>query len=168
MANLDENLPSAPGTGDPPAAAPLTSSPPDVETRRRAAAILEVLGGALSPAEAAAALAISLPRYYLLEARALEGLVAACEPRTRGRAGAAGRNLQALLRENNRLKQDLFRTQALARAVQRAAGVQAGQDSQERPRKRRKPRARALKAARQISPSPTPPAGSAPDVEPPP
>src|SRR5687768_12360377 len=51
-------------------------SPPAVatasEAQRLAATILEVLGGVRSPPQAAQALAISLPRYYQLEARALE------------------------------------------------------------------------------------------------
>src|SRR5947209_17562740 len=58
---------------------------PSREARQRAAAILEVLAGARSPTEAAQALGVSLPRYYLLEARALGGLLAACEPQPPGR-----------------------------------------------------------------------------------
>jgi len=54
------------------------------ETKRLAAAILEVLAGVRSPADAAKTLEISLPRYYLLEQRALAGLLAACEPRAKG------------------------------------------------------------------------------------
>jgi hypothetical protein len=53
--------------------------------KRQAAAILEVLAGARTPTEAATALAVSLPRYYQLESRALEGLVAACVPKPKGR-----------------------------------------------------------------------------------
>lgn len=41
------------------------------EARKLAAAILEVLGGTLTPADAAAAMGVSPPRYYLLESRAL-------------------------------------------------------------------------------------------------
>ncbi len=51
------------------------------EAQRLAATILEVLAGLRSPPEASQALAVSLPRYYQLEARALEGLVAALAPR---------------------------------------------------------------------------------------
>jgi hypothetical protein len=47
-------------------------------------AILEVLAGLRTPAEAAQSLQISLPRYYVLETRALEGLVAGCEPKPLG------------------------------------------------------------------------------------
>ena len=55
------------------------------QAQRWAAVILEVLAGVRTPADAAAWLAISVPRYYLWEQRALEGLVAACEPRFIGR-----------------------------------------------------------------------------------
>ena len=58
----------------------------DVARRRRlAAVILDVLAGSRTPPQAAEALGVSLPRYYQLEARALGGLVAACESRPRGR-----------------------------------------------------------------------------------
>lgn len=154
----------------------------DLEMRRRAAAVLEVLGGAKSPAEAAEALGISLPRYYQLEARALEGLISACEPRVRGRSSGEGRTLHALKKENERLRQELSRTMALARAVQRAAGMPT--DGEEhgltdgRVRKRRRPRARALRAAHALvseTPPPMPPSpqalpteGGPRGVEPPP
>src|ERR1700675_2184497 len=73
------------------------SGTPEFQMRRRAAAVLEVLGGAKRPVEAAENLGIALPSYYLLEARALEGLVSACEPKPRGRsAGGEGKTFQAL------------------------------------------------------------------------
>ena len=140
-----------------------TVQAPELLMRRRAAAVLEVLGGAKSPPEAAEALQIALPSYYLLEARALEGLIAACEPRPRGRAaGQGGGTLGALKRENDRLRQDLTRANALARAVQRAAGMPQAEESKTdgRPRRRRRATARALRAARQLSagaPAPTEP-----------
>lgn len=43
------------------------------DARRRAAAVLEVLAGARTPTQAAEALGVSLPRYYLLEQRAIGG-----------------------------------------------------------------------------------------------
>ena len=145
---------------------------PGVEGRRRAAAVLEVLGGAKSPAEAAEALGITLATYYVLEGRALEGLIASCEPRGRGRAAAPGKTLLSLRHENDRLRQDLSRTQALARAVQRAAGMPAeGTDKENSPvrRSRRRPKARALRAARLLEGStPDPPSPNPPTVEPPP
>src|SRR5271154_511805 len=55
------------------------------EARRLAAVILEVLAGVCPRASGAQALGIRLPRYYFLEQRAIRGLVAACEPRPKGR-----------------------------------------------------------------------------------
>ncbi len=64
--------------------------PASREAQRLAAAILEVLAGVRTPTDAAAALEISLPRYYLWEQRALAGLVAACEPRPVGQTISLG------------------------------------------------------------------------------
>ena len=144
---------------------------PGLEGRRRAAAVLEVLGGAKSPAEAAEALGITLATYYVLEGRALEGLIVSCEPRGRGRAAAPGKTLLSLRRENDHLRQDLSRSQALARAVQRAAGMPAEESGKETitRRSRRRPKARALRAARNLGTSATPsPPSVSPSVEPPP
>jgi hypothetical protein len=126
----------------------------DMLMRRRAAAVLEVLGGAKSPPEAAETLGIALPSYYLLETRALEGLIAACEPRPRGRSSGEGRSVQAMKRENERLRQDLTRLQALTRAVQQAAGMPSKSDapvSEGRARRRRRATARALRAAQRLA-----------------
>lgn len=89
------------------------------QAKRVAAAILEVLAGARTPTEAAAALELCVPRYYQLEAQALRGLLAACEP---GRA-VAGSEQERLQQENQRLQRDLMRQQALTRAAQRAIGL---------------------------------------------
>jgi len=51
--------------------------------------------GARTPTEAAQALGLSLPRYYLLEERALQGMLVACEPRSMSR-GPSGRAPSAL------------------------------------------------------------------------
>src|SRR5207244_11151087 len=59
------------------------------EVQRLAAAILEVLAGARTPAQAASALNVSVPRYYQGKARALRGLVAVCAPQPRGRRRSA-------------------------------------------------------------------------------
>jgi len=93
------------------------------EARRQAAAILEVLAGARTPADAAAALGVSLPRYYQLETGALRGLLAACEPKPRGRQEGAGKALDRLRQENQRLQREVGRQQALVRAAQRAVGL---------------------------------------------
>jgi hypothetical protein len=45
--------------------------PPSREAQRMAAAILEVLAGVRTPTDAASALGIGVPRYYIYEQRAL-------------------------------------------------------------------------------------------------
>jgi len=95
------------------------------EAKRLAAAILEVLAGQRTPAQAAEALAVSLPRYYQLEAAGLRGLLAACEPKPRGRQQNLGTELADLRRQNERLQRDVARQQSLVRLTQRAAGLAA-------------------------------------------
>jgi hypothetical protein len=48
------------------------------QARKQAAAILEVLAGERTPMQAAEALAVSLPRYYVLETQAVQGILLAC------------------------------------------------------------------------------------------
>jgi hypothetical protein len=121
--------------------------------RKQAAAILEVLAGARTPAQAATALTVSLPRYYQLEQRALEGLLVACEPcRARGRVRTEANVAAGLRLENERLQRELGRQQALVRLVQRHVGLtppappirEAGK------KRRRRPVARALAVAQRL------------------
>jgi hypothetical protein len=111
------------------------------DARRCAAAVLEVLAGARSPTEAAGALGLSLPRYYQVEARALAGLVAACEARPHGRQPSPDKEVQALRRDNQRLQREAARQQALVRAAQRTVGLappaQAPGGKGKKPRRRR-------------------------------
>ena len=86
------------------------------DAQRVAAAVLEVLAGVRTPTEAAVALSLSVPRYYLWEQRALEGLVRACEPRPQGKA-ASQRHQMALAGEGS---------QPLAAGLCPAAGTGAG------------------------------------------
>jgi hypothetical protein len=126
------------------------------EAKRLAAVILEVLGGARLPAEAAGALNLTLARYYQLEARALAGLVAACEPRPIGRVASPERELTAAHKEAARWRQECARYQALARVAQRALGLQPPAAAKPKPdakgrlRRKRKPSLRALKAAERL------------------
>src|SRR5215813_7628006 len=83
------------------------------DARRRAAVLLEVLAGGRTPAQAAEALGLSLPRYYQLEAAALRGLVGACEPRPKGRGRPAEAELAGLRKEVQRLRRELARQQGL-------------------------------------------------------
>jgi hypothetical protein len=144
------------------------------EARRAAVVILEVLAGVRTPGGAAGVLGIRLPRYYLLEQRAIAGLIAACEPRPRGRTVSADRQLARLERELAVSQRELARHQALARTTQRALGlappvsppVTAAGKTRAAPngttqRRRRKPATRALRAARLLR-SVDSPGGEAP------
>jgi hypothetical protein len=83
------------------------------------------MAGVRTPTEAAMALGLSLPRYYLYEQRAVEGLVRACEPRPVGRAGRERHRMAVLEKEVARLRLDCARQQALVRASQRTIGLTA-------------------------------------------
>ena len=72
----------------------------------------------LAPRDAARTLEISLPRYYLLEQRALSGLLAACEARTKG----PGRSVE---REIARLERELASSQRECARQSRRAGISA-------------------------------------------
>jgi hypothetical protein len=119
------------------------------EARKLAAAILEVLAGERTPMDAAEALGISQPRYYTLELRALNGLLAACEPRKGKRTRSPKKEIETLQGEVVKLRQECVRKQALVRAAQRTVGLSAGQSAKQKPtgrkRRRAKPKARALR-----------------------
>jgi len=91
--------------------------------RQVAVAILGALSGELATTEAAAQLGVSLSRYYQLETRALAGLLAAVEPRTKGPQKTPERENKALWAENKQLQKDLRRHQALLRAAHRSVGL---------------------------------------------
>jgi hypothetical protein len=124
------------------------------EARKAAAAILEVLAGGLTPTDAAGALGVSVPRYYILESRALEGMVTGCEPRAKGPGKSPDHALATLTREHERTKRELARSQALTRAAQRAVGLSllhAQKKSDGKPgKRRRKPVVRALRAVERL------------------
>jgi hypothetical protein len=125
----------------------------DRDSRRLAAAILEVLAGARTPSEAAAALAVSVPRYYQLESNALKGFVAACTPKSRGPVPSADKELTTLRRENQRLRHEVTRQQALVRAAQRTVGLAplpALPATKPGKKKRRQRTARALSVAARL------------------
>jgi hypothetical protein len=123
------------------------------DARRLAAAILEVLAGARTPGEAAAALGVCVPRYYQLETRALEGLVAACQPKPKGRQPDPAKQAQNLDKEMDRLRRELGRQQALVRAAQRTVGLTPAPTAPAKPgakKPRRRRLARAMRAAVQL------------------
>jgi hypothetical protein len=125
------------------------------EASRLAVAILEVLAGVNTPADAAAALKISLPRYYVLEKRALDGLVAACEPKPSGKQPSPETRIAALEKALKKAERECARQQALVRVARRSVGLSAtmtpsrpaSKKRDRRGRKRRPATVRALKAA---------------------
>ncbi len=140
------------------------------DAQRLAAVILEVLAGARTPTDAAAAVSLSVPRYYLWEQRALEGLVRACEPRPKGKVASERCRIAALEKEVVRLRQDCTRQQALVRASQRTMGLAASPPAAAKPvakpaaktadgaagkkKRKRRPVARALKAVAALQAAP--------------
>lgn len=93
------------------------------EAKRQAAVILEVLSGLRRTEDGSAAMKVALPRYYVLETRALQGMITALEPRPKGRQRRPEDELAALQKDRDRLQRELNRTQALVRASQRALGI---------------------------------------------
>jgi hypothetical protein len=102
------------------------------EAKRQAAVILEVLSGLRRTEEASEAMKVTLARYYVLETRALQGLIAALEPRPKGRQRRPEDEIAALRRDNDRLQRELSRTQALVRASQRAMGIPQAPKAEDR------------------------------------
>jgi hypothetical protein len=116
-------------------------------------AILEVMAGTLGPSEAAAALGISAPKYYMVETRALEGMLAACEPRRPGYAHTPERELASLKKKYGKMERECARYQALARAAQRTVGLstaKAKQGESKKGKRKRKPTVRALTLAKRL------------------
>ncbi len=119
------------------------------------AVIQEVLGGMLTPEQAAGVLEVSVPRYYALELKALEGMARACEPKSPGRQPSPEREAERLRRDKERLERECARHQALARSAQRALGLAVRpapeaprKDANGKKRRKRRPSARALQVAR--------------------
>ena len=121
------------------------------EAKKTAAILLDVLAGSRTPTQAAETLGVSLPRYYQLESRGLDGLLAACEPRPRGRQAATGTKDETLRRDNERLRRELSRQQSLVRLTQRTIGVASPPPVKPTgKRKARRPTVRAMRRAEEL------------------
>ena len=117
--------------------------------RRCAALLLEAWCGLRTTQAASEAMGVSFTRYYQLEARALQAVVAAMEPRPRGRHPTVALELARMRAEQLRLQREVERYQALYRAAQRALGLpeskpqKPGKDAVGTRRRRPRQRARA-------------------------
>jgi len=140
------------------------------EANRQAVVILEVLAGIKTPTQAASDLSITPPLYYQLETRAVEGLVAALEPKPKGKQPLPANRIAALERELEKTRRECARQQALARITQRTWAVKLAPRPQPKPkpaaearpskspeprdgagrRRRRRPAVRALKAVQAL------------------
>jgi len=131
----------------------------DAGAKRSAALILEVLAGLRTPSEASAALGVTTMRYYVLERRALEGMVQALAPRPKGKRRRPEDALAEAGREKVRLEREKGRLQALVRAAQRTMGLPpppSREKTKGDQRRRRRPQVRAVKAMALLrAPAPT-------------
>jgi hypothetical protein len=91
--------------------------------RRLAALMMEAWSGVRTTQSASEAMGVAVTRFYQLEARALQMLVTAMEPRPRGRQFTAASELDKLRQEKQRLQRDVERFQSLYRIAQRTLGV---------------------------------------------
>jgi len=94
--------------------------------RKQVAIILEALSGEIGTTEASEQMGVSLSRYYQLEGRALQGMLAAMEPKKRGIQMTPARQILALEAEKKLLEKDLRRHQSLLRAANRSLGLARG------------------------------------------
>jgi hypothetical protein len=95
----------------------------DPAARRTATVILEVLGGLRTATAASEVLSLPLARYYVLERRAVLGMVQALGPRPRGRPRSDEERMRQLTAEVERLRAEVTRVESLYRITQRAIGV---------------------------------------------
>jgi hypothetical protein len=96
------------------------------EAKRKAALVLEVLGGLRSPTSASVALGISVQRYYMIEVRTLQAVVTALDRKPKvGGQPSPDTTLRRLVTERDRLERELLRALALLRVAQRTAGIPA-------------------------------------------
>jgi hypothetical protein len=93
------------------------------KAKQCAAVILEVFAGVRGAQEAGEALGVSPNRYYQLEARGLQGMVEALEPRPRGRQRRAEDEIVRLTGEKEKLEREVGRLSSLVRASRRSLGV---------------------------------------------
>ncbi len=153
---------SAPVKGTKPQPRPLAG---DETAKKNAAVILEVLAGLRTPQGAAETLGITSMRYYVLERRAMEGMVQSLAPRPKGKQKRPENTLAEVRREKERLEREVGRLQALVRVSERRMHLppppSRGKKTEGGKRRPRRPQVRAEKIitllrAPDTQPAPTP------------
>ena len=91
------------------------------EAKKLVCVVIEVLSGLQSPTSASELLKTSIARYYILETRAIQGMMIALEPRDRGPNG--GNEIKKLLMQKKKLEIELQRSQSLVRTMHRSIGL---------------------------------------------
>jgi len=137
------------------------------EAKRRAAVLFEVLAGVRTPQQAAEALGLSLPGFYQMEERATVQVQFGCEVRPRGRQANGESKAAALVKEVERLKQEVGRYQALLRLTQRTVGVPpaVAPGKASAGKRKRKPVVRAMRRAERLRAEAEEQAGAGPANE---
>ncbi|HZN93336.1 MAG TPA: hypothetical protein VFB81_11565 [Myxococcales bacterium] len=125
--------------------------PGDDAAKRSAAVILEVLAGLRTPADGSQALGITSMRYYVLERRALEGMVQALAPRPKGKRRRPEDALAEVNREKVRLEREVGRLQALVRAAQRTMKLPPPPSRERKKGEARRPRRPQVRAEKTIA-----------------
>lgn len=121
------------------------------QAKKNAEAVLEVLAGTMTPQEAAGALGMSFSRYYILEAKAVEGMIGGCEPCRKGRTPTSARELDRLREANQQLTRQVTRYQALVRATHRTVGLtETKTEGKKGKRRPKRPTIRALKFSQSL------------------
>jgi hypothetical protein len=113
--------------------------------------VLEVLAGLRTPTEGSQALGITSMRYYVLERRALEGMVQALAPRPKGKRRRPEDALAEVRREKVRLEREVGRLQALVRAAQRTMKLPPAPLRERKKGEARRPRRPQVRAEKTIA-----------------
>jgi len=113
----------------------LTGSRP---AKQSAAVILEVFAGVRGASEAGEALGVSPNRYYQLEARGLQGMITALEPRPKGKQKTPQDEIRKLAAEKDQLAREVGRLTSLVRASRRSLGISSTPSKKAKSRSRRR------------------------------
>ena len=108
------------------------------QAKQCAAVILEVFAGIRGAQEAGEALGLSPNRYYQLEARGLQGMITALEPKPKGRQSTPQDEIRKLTAEKDHLAREVGRLTSLVRASRRSLGISSTTSKKAKTRSRKR------------------------------